>query len=167
MTCLRSGRYLEAEAAQSCAQSSQELGTKRDTLVLPSKTPWLIPSKGDLQAGSRAVQDSKGRVPSWEGPALAGGGGEHLATFLPCVAGPCSSTTNQISSLPMDLSHSLLAAQGNEPTANPTLVWLFAPKSVCGISRCKLKGLYPRVELGITANTSCFTSPNISSFERP
>lgn len=36
----------------------------------------------------------------------------------------------------MDLSHSLLPAQGNKPTANPTLLWLFAPKSGCGISLC-------------------------------
>lgn len=59
------------------------------------------------------------------------------------------------------------SSPGKWAYSKPCALWLFVPKSLCGISQCQLKGLYPRVELGITANTSCFTSPNISSFARP
>lgn len=138
MTCLRSGRYLEAEAAQRCAQSSQELGTKQDTLVLPSKMPWLMPSKGDCKLAAGQC-----RIPR---KGFQGGSGQHwMEVGVGTWPHAClqdrsmelrAAMQQTKHSLSMDLSHSLLPAQGNKPTANPTLLWLFAPKSSCGISLC-------------------------------
>lgn len=105
----------------------------------PFKNTLAHSQQGGLHAGSRAGQDSKGKIPSGVWPALAGHGGEHLAKCLlawQVHEASCSNTRNQTSPVPMGLSHSLLPAQGTEPTANPTLLWLFASKSACGISLC-------------------------------
>lgn len=66
----------------------------------PFKNALAHAQQGGLQAGSRAVQDSKGRIPKGEWPALDGGGGEHLATRLlerQVHGTSCSNATNQTS----------------------------------------------------------------------
>lgn len=104
----------------------------------PFKNALAHAQQGGLQAGSRAVQDSKGGIPR--------GSGQHwmevgVSTWPhACLHGRSMELRAAMQQtkhpLSMDLSHSLLPAQGNKPTANPTLLWLFAPKSGCGISLC-------------------------------